>query len=105
MNPIFTFHYDEKLDLHKFQSLINSSISVIYISGLAMKELLGSHKFGVITQNDIGTAIEEYLSSNGINSTKENPLFIFSEQETAPANHALAVTVELKKLCEGYINK
>ena len=105
MNCSFTFDYDGKNDRYEIEYRGDSSIEVVYVGGRAMEELAKTRNIGVKEQHDIGTAIADFLSSEGIQSLRENPVFILPEPDMGVVNNALAVTNELKEVCRKYLEE
>ncbi len=101
----FSFTYDGKNDRYKIQYKGEDTIQLVCVGGHAMTGLASRKNITVKEEQDIGTAIAEYLISKNIASMEENPIFILPEVDIGVVNNALAITPELLEICQKYLNE
>ena len=70
-----------------------------------MKELAESKNITTYEEQDIGTAIAEYLMSKNITSTEDDPIFILPNADVKVVNNSIAVSQELREICKKLLNE
>jgi hypothetical protein len=101
----FTITYDGKNDRHEIQYQGRSNIELVFVGGRAMTELADSSNIGPKEEQDVGSAIWDYLNQENISSTKDNPVFILLDIDIGNVNNAVAITPKLKDICQQYLNE
>ncbi len=101
----FSYDYDGKNDKHSFEYKGAGGIELVNIGGRAMQELGVNGSLGAKEQQDIGTAIAEYLVQEGISSLKDSPVFILPASDKGIVENAIATTSEMTELCHKYLNE
>ena len=99
----FTITYDGKNDKYEIQYQNEDHIQLVYVGGLAMNELANDQNMNVAIQQDIGSAIFEYLASTNTESLQASPVFILPEADIGVVNNALAINPELIAICQQYL--
>jgi hypothetical protein len=103
----YVFKYDGKNDRFDIEYKGVGGVELVSISGSAMRYLSETENIGVKEEQDIGLAIGEYLQSQNLDSTKDNPIFILIDSDPAlnTVRNSIAINSDLTNLCKKYLQE